>query len=200
MEDFHAIRLLERGVAANAAPKNGEAKPKGGKGRKGSKAAASAAAAEPAAQLNGSRTARNSGSGAPATPATGTGSRSDADGGKTDAADDDSMTEDGGSGGGQRDGGAGGGDEEEEGGGEDASAEDAAAAEGMREWWHFMYHSRVGLRRFLGMDSLGRKYWLMAGRAGAYQVRLLHALWFKLQCGSCCNAVHAAMQGLVAGT
>jgi hypothetical protein len=39
-------------------------------------------------------------------------------------------------------------------------------------WWAYAYHSRCGLRRFLGADAVGRHYWLFAGRAGAFQVSL----------------------------
>lgn len=178
VEDFHAIRLQERGVAANTAPKNGE-KGKGGKGRKGSKAAGAAtaaaapAAAGVAAALNGSRGDRQSDAAAPGTPANGTTSPSDADAGKSDAADDESMTEDDGAAEGPAVEAADGSEDGEEGGPEDDAEDDAAAADGMKAWWDFMYFSRVGLRRFLGVDALDRKYWLMAGRAGAYQVRLL---------------------------
>lgn len=198
VEDFHAIRLQERGLAANTAPKNGE-KGKGGKGRKGSKAGVAAAAtAAPAASgvtaaLNGSRGDRQSGAAAPATPANGTTSRSDADAGKSDAADDDSMTEDDRSAGGPAGAAVDGGEDGEEGVPEDDVEDDAAAADGMKAWWDYMYFSRVGLRRFLGMDAMDRKYWLMAGRAGAYQVRPLRVTRCPLPmcCGVCCNGCHA---------
>ena len=59
-------------------------------------------------------------------------------------------------------------DEEEE--AEEAAAQEAASRIG--HWWAWAYNARTGLRRCLGTDSLGSRYWLMAGRAGAYQVRL----------------------------
>eukprot|EP00892_Ulva_mutabilis_P009775 jgi/Ulvmu1/716/UM010_0088.1 len=185
VEDFHAIRLQERGLAATAAPKNGE-KGKGGKGRKGSKAAAAAAAAAPATAVsggtgdgsatatpNGSRGDRRNGAAVPTTTGDGAAKSTNTDGGKSDGVDDDTMTEDGSPRASrQGDGDGPGGEDEEETGeaeGEEGEDEDVAK-DGMNAWWDFMYFSRVGLRRFLGMDALGRRYWLMAGRAGAYQV------------------------------
>jgi hypothetical protein len=55
---------------------------------------------------------------------------------------------------------------------EDEAVEAAAQAgsEGIGRWWAWAYNARTGLRRCLGTDTLGRRYWLMAGRAGAYQV------------------------------
>jgi hypothetical protein len=38
-------------------------------------------------------------------------------------------------------------------------------------WWQFAQKARCGLRRWLGEDALGRRLWLLAGRAGAFQVR-----------------------------
>lgn len=179
VEDFHAIRLQERGLAANTAPKNGE-KGKGGKGRKSAKAAAAAAATAASAGTadasatgtpNGNRGDRRNGAAVPATPGNGAAKSANTDGGKSDGAGDESLTEDDGPGGDRTgDGSDGGGAEDEEQGGDDGEDEDVAK-DGMNAWWNFMYFSRVGLRRFLGMDSLGRRYWLMAGRAGAYQVR-----------------------------
>ena len=74
------------------------------------------------------------------------------------------------------------GDEEEESDEEERDKEDEeaeaaaqAAAHGIGYWWAWAYKARTGLRRCLGTDALGRRYWLMAGRAGAYQVRcVLH--------------------------
>lgn len=174
MDDFHVIRLQERGLAANNAPKNGE-KGKGGKGRKGSKAATANAGGDGAvlSPLNGSR---QGGAATMGAPRNGSSSSPAGDGAaKSDGADDESMTEDDGSGDDDRSGSGGRGDEDDDADGGQAAEVDAAAAAGMQAWWDFMYYSRVGLRRFLGMDATGRKYWLMAGRAGAYQVRL-HAL------------------------
>lgn len=49
-------------------------------------------------------------------------------------------------------------------------AQAQASALGIGSWWAWAYNARTGLRRCLGTDTLGRRYWLMAGRAGAYQV------------------------------
>ena len=59
---------------------------------------------------------------------------------------------------------------------EAAEAAAREAAHGIGCWWAWAYNARTGLRRCLGTDALGRRYWLMAGRAGAYQVRCVCAV------------------------
>jgi hypothetical protein len=89
---------------------------------------------------------------------------------------------------------------------EDEALEEAAqaGAEGIGLWWAWAYNSRTGLRRSLGTDSLGRRYWLMAGRAGAYQVRS-SAIGFMLSgclyfCSFCLFYTLLKVACLVAGT
>jgi hypothetical protein len=79
-------------------------------------------------------------------------------------------------------------DDDDDEAGEEEDEEDTAelkeAAVGMANWLLWVYNSRIGLRRSLGTDALGRRYWLMAGRFGAYQV--CSATPCAWRCGRAC--------------